>query len=623
MEPGERPFVGTASARGSRVAEVWAIGVDAVLLAAAWWLSMWLRFNFDIPTDMHEVAWMGALCAGVFGVVSLLTLGAYRHIWRYVSVWELRELLAGVVAAGVLTAGALLMLRLPALPRSVLVLWPMVAMLLLAGARISWRLWSERSTRLVSLVEAPNREGLLVCGALSDVEPRLRALRGSERWQVRGIVTPNANERGLVVQGVPVLGVITDLAEIATHHGAKALLLASAPGAAERRDAAMLASDARLKVLTLPHADDVLSAVAPRLKQASLDDLLGRPSVILDAAALSHWIAGRSVVVTGAGGSIGSEMCRQVARLGAARIVCLDTSEYALYAIERELRAAHPQLRLSFVLANVRDMARVQAIFSDAKPTVVIHAAAYKHVPLVEEANEIEGLRNNVLGSTIVARAAGAAGAKRFVMVSTDKAVNPTNVMGASKRLAEMMIQAVSREFAETEFVSVRFGNVLGSSGSVVPLFEEQIAKGGPVTVTHPEIVRYFMTIPEAAQLVLQAGFMGKSGQIFVLDMGDPVRIVDLARIMISLSGKTEEEVPITFSGLRPGEKLYEELLADDETTEPTPHPKLRVAKRAARDEAKIDEVLAWIEQAGSSPDPAALRHWLKAQVGEYQPQFA
>jgi FlaA1/EpsC-like NDP-sugar epimerase len=331
-------------------------------------------------------------------------------------------------------------------------------------------------------------------------------------------------------------------------------------------------------------------------------------------------MSGQVVAVTGAGGSIGSELCRQVVRFGAARLLCIDVSEYAIYQLEQELRQAHPQVEGVYHTANVREPDRLAAIFRHHRPAVVFHAAAYKHVPLMETHNEVEALRTNVLGTLHAARAAAACGARRFVMISTDKAVNPTNVMGASKRLAELMVQAVAAREPGTQFVSVRFGNVLGSSGSVVPLFTQQIARGGPVTVTHPEIVRFFMTIPEAAQLVLQAGLMGRSGQIFVLDMGEPVRIVELARMLIRLSGKTEQEIPITYSGLRPGEKLYEELLANDETTEPTPHAKLRIAKTAGP-LPEVEEVVGWLQAAGPQPEPQALREWLRARVPEYTPR--
>lgn len=255
------------------------------------------------------------------------------------------------------------------------------------------------------------------------------------------------------------------------------------------------------------------------------------------------------------------------------------------------------------------------------KPSVFFHAAAYKHVPLMESHNEIEAIRTNILGTLHAARVAGACGAQKFVQISTDKAVNPTNIMGATKRMAELVVQSVALEFTATEFVSVRFGNVLGSSGSVVPLFTEQIARGGPITVTHPDIVRYFMTIPEAARLVLQAGLMGKSGQIYVLDMGDPVKIADLARMMIRLSGKSEQEIPLSFTGLRPGEKLFEELMADDETTEPTPHPKLRVAKTSGQQAVGIQGVIDWIENVGPLPSSNDVRAWLRGHVPEYKSQ--
>jgi FlaA1/EpsC-like NDP-sugar epimerase len=349
-----------------------------------------------------------------------------------------------------------------------------------------------------------------------------------------------------------------------------------------------------------------------------IDDLLGRDPVQLDVAGLAELISGQTVLVTGAGGSIGSELCRQVARFGAAKLVCIDVSEYAIYQLEQELREAHPRMQALYYTANVRELDRLRAIARRHPASVFLHAAAYKHVPLMEEHNEIEALRTNVLGALHAARVAGECEARRFVMISTDKAVNPANVMGASKRLAELAVQSVAGEYPGTDYVSVRFGNVLGSSGSVVPLFTSQIARGGPVTVTHPDIVRYFMTISEAAQLVLQAGLMGRSGQIFVLEMGEPMKIVELARMLIRLSGKTEQEVPISYTGLRPGEKLYEELLADDEATEPTPHPKLRIAKGAAQP-LDIDAVARWIDEAGPAPPGEGVRQWLRSVVPEYR----
>ena len=350
-----------------------------------------------------------------------------------------------------------------------------------------------------------------------------------------------------------------------------------------------------------------------------LEDLLGRDRVELDEAGLSALLERQTVLVTGAGGSIGSELCRQIVRFGPRKLVFFEQSEFALYSIEQEF-AGQP---VTCVIGDVKDAVRMAAVFAEYRPDVVFHAAAYKHVPLMEIGQCLGGGENNVQGTLNVARAALASGTGEFVLISTDKAVNPTNVMGASKRLAEMVCQAVQAQRSATRFVMVRFGNVLGSSGSVIPRFREQIAKGGPVTVTHPDIIRYFMLIPEAAQLVLQAGLMAareaEGGRVFVLDMGEPVKIVDLARDMIRLSGFTGDEIKIEFTGLRPGEKLYEELLADGESTLPTPHPKLRIAKSSAvPDQEWLTDLEQWL--AAPCRDEAAVKEGLQRWVPEYRP---
>lgn len=588
--------------------------VDLLLVALGWWLAFWLRFNLDTPDEFlnmmqHALPWPLLAHAA-----SLLGWGVYRHIWRYTSLAEITRLVYGVALGGLLTAAIVLMLRIEFFPRSVLLLHPMLVLLLLGSARAGARLLLGGAST-VPLTGKP----LLLVGSVQDAAAALPALRTARQWSVAGIVSPLATERGRTLQGIRVLGALADLPRVAREANAAAALVVSAPGSDARREALMGTSEVGLPLLTMPRPDEWLRAEPGTLRKVELDDLLGRAPVALDEKGLSELMAGQTVMVTGAGGSIGSELCRQIARFGVARLVCVDVSEYAIYQLEQELRAAHPQMQALYYTANVREAARLLAIAQRHPPTVVFHAAAYKHVPLMESLNEIEALRTNVLGTLNAARMAGAAGARRFVLVSTDKAVNPTNVMGATKRLAELMVQAVARQHAGTQYVAVRFGNVLGSSGSVVPLFTQQIARGGPVTVTHPDIVRYFMTIPEAAQLVLQAGLMGRSGQIFVLDMGEAVKILDLARLLIRLSGQTEDDVPIRFTGLRPGEKLYEELLANDETTEPTPHPKLRVAKVAlsALDPADVSD---WIEAAGPAPEAAATRAWLRTLVPEYTP---
>ncbi|MDB5752810.1 MAG: polysaccharide biosynthesis protein CapD [Ramlibacter sp.] len=587
---------------------------DLALGLAAWWLAFWLRFNLDVPGEFVQLAIASSPWCVLGLAVGLGITRAYRHVWTFIGLAELRQLAAAVLLGAVLAAVAVLMLRLPQFPRSVLLLYPVLALLLLGGVRAAWRTIAEH--RLHRFGGTP----VVVVGSLADATGALRALKGSARWHAVAIVSPLRDERGRSVQNVRVLGAVADLAAVCHAVDARTALMASPPGSPERREALLLAADAQITLLTLPRADQWLQAESTGPRKIELEDLLGRSPVALDVAGLAELFSGQVVLVTGAGGSIGSELCRQIARLGAARLVCVDVSEYAIYQLEQELRQAHPQMQGIYHTANVREPERLLAIFRRHQPAVVFHAAAYKHVPLMEQDNEIEALRTNVLGTLHAARAAAACGARRFVMISTDKAVNPTNVMGASKRLAELLVQAVALREPGTQFVSVRFGNVLGSSGSVVPLFAAQIARGGPVTVTHPDIVRYFMTIPEAAQLVLQAGLMGRSGQIFVLDMGEPVKIVELARMLIRLSGRTEQEVPISYTGLRPGEKLFEELLANAETSETTPHAKLRIAKTAGP-LPEVDEVVGWITQAGAQPAPAAVREWLRARVPEYAPR--
>jgi FlaA1/EpsC-like NDP-sugar epimerase len=585
--------------------------VDLLLVLLAWGLAFWLRFNLEVSEEFTALAVASApLCMAAYAA-GLTAARVYRQVWRYTGLPELRQLAIGIGQSALLCAALVLMLRLPEFPRSVLLLHPLVAVVLLGAARAVARMLAERR-----LLQPVTGRRLVIIGSLADASDALRGLKGSQQWHPVGIVSPLASELGREIHGIRVLGPLASLTAVCATSGAQTALVASAPGSPARRAALLHASGVSL--LTMPRPDEWLNPETGRPRKIELEDLLGRAAVQLDVAGLAELFSGQTVLVTGAGGSIGSELCRQIARFGVARLVCVDVSELAIYQLEQELRAAHPQMEGLYYTANVREQERVRAIMTAQRPSVVFHAAAYKHVPLMEQLNEIEAVQTNVLGTLNAARAAGECGARRFVLISTDKAVNPTNVMGASKRLAEMLVQGVAAYHAQTEYVSVRFGNVLGSSGSVVPLFSAQIARGGPVTVTHPQIVRYFMTIPEAAQLVLQAGLMGQSGQIFVLDMGEPVKIVELARMLIRLSGKTEQEIPLTYVGLRPGEKLYEELLADDETSIPTPHPKLRIALTSGS-LPDLDAVVRWVRGAGPAPAAQDLRAWLQSLVPEYR----
>jgi FlaA1/EpsC-like NDP-sugar epimerase len=373
-------------------------------------------------------------------------------------------------------------------------------------------------------------------------------------------------------------------------------------------------------IFTVPGLDDVMSGrvAISSIRPVEIEDLLGRDPVWIDTAHVANMVAGKVILVTGAGGSIGSELCRQLARFHPEKLVLLELNEFALYSIEQWFSVNAPDIDLVPLAGDVKDGSRLDEVFAPFRPQVVFHAAAYKHVPLMEVGNAWQAVRNNVFGTLTVAECAMRFKAERFVLISTDKAVNPTNVMGATKRLAEMVCESLHSQESATQFEMVRFGNVLGSTGSVIPKFQEQIARGGPVTVTHPEITRYFMSIPEAAQLVLQAATMGHGGEIFVLDMGEPVRIVDLARKMIHLSGYSEQEIRIEFSGLRPGEKLYEELLADTERTRETPHPKLRIAQGRQVESEFLVNLRSWLANACQSD--MQVREQLKARVPEYQP---
>ncbi|HLX03421.1 MAG TPA: nucleoside-diphosphate sugar epimerase/dehydratase, partial [Trinickia sp.] len=452
-----------------------------------------------------------------------------------------------------------------------------------------------------------------------------RELARSSEWRLVGLLDDDPAKQGREVLGHKVLGSFGDLARFAALLKTEYVIIAI-PSASvdEQRRVATLCVRAGVKVMVLPALTPLTQGqnFLSRVRQIDLEDLLGREPVKIDMPHVEQLLHGRVVMVTGAGGSIGSELCRQILRFAPAQLVAYDVSEFAMYRLTEELQDRFPDLSVVPIIGDAKDSLLLDQAMARYVPYIVFHAAAYKHVPLMEELNAWQAVRNNVLGTYRVARAAIRHDVKHFVLISTDKAVNPTNVMGASKRLAEMACQALQQSSGRTQFETVRFGNVLGSAGSVIPKFQQQIGKGGPVTVTHPEITRFFMTIPEASQLVLQASSMGHGGEIFILDMGEPVRIVDLARDLIRLYGYTEEQIRIVFTGLRPGEKLYEELLADDETTTRTPHPKLRIARAREVPDHLLDELLPWLMQHRVLPDDEVRRD-LRRWVPEYQSTVA
>ncbi|NOT14059.1 MAG: polysaccharide biosynthesis protein [Methylotenera sp.] len=593
---------------------------DIVAAAVAWVLAYFLRFNFSIPVEhvsqmVQSLAWVIPLQGGVF-----LAFGLYRGIWRFASVSDLKRIVAAVFFVAALVAALLFMFKpTMVIPRSVLILDPILLILMMGGSRFAYRAWREHHLYGTTLKQG---NPVIILGAGEAAIALVKDLARSTQWRVVGLLDDDVSLIGREIFGVKVLGAIKTLASTHQRLGVKDVIIAM-PSAhhQKRREAIELANHLDLEVLTVPAIDDLMSGKVSvsQIRKVDVEDLLGRDAVKLDDSGLLHLIEGHVVMVSGAGGSIGSELCRQIVKFNPSTLICLDISEYALYRLEQEFVALKLKVKLLYMTCDVKNKTRISHCLMQYKPTVVFHAAAYKHVPMMENGNVWEALSNNVLGTHTLALACKEHGVEKFVLISTDKAVNPTNVMGASKRLAEMVCQGL-QEALGTRFVIVRFGNVLGSSGSVIPKFREQIAKGGPITITHPEITRYFMSIPEAAQLVMQAGLMGKGGEIFVLDMGEPVKIANLAQDMIRLSGLQLDEIKIEYIGLRPGEKLYEELLADDEHTMPTPHEKLRIAQARSADIEWVQKLLHWIEHAHSTHEheiKVALAGW----VEEYRPQ--
>ena len=591
---------------------------DITMCALAWFAAFWLRFNFEISPDyatlaLESLPWVIAIHAAIF-----VGLGLYRGIWRFASLPDLKRIIIAVFIAALAVPAVMLMLQL-APPRSVFVIAPVFLIMGMGGSRFLYRAWKEQR---FSPLMAGEQQAVLVMGIEVSAVNLIKELARNPQWRVVGVLGEDRSRHGREFHGIKILGALNDIARQAQLLDVKHAIIAM-PEAAHnaRRQAVELARNAGLQVLMVPAFDDLMSGkvTVSQIRNVELDDLLGRDPVVLDTAGLQDWISNHAVLVTGAGGSIGAELCRQIAKYQPRLLILFELNEFALYTIEQEFTERFPAINLVCAIGDVKNAARVSELLAVYRPSMVFHAAAYKHVPLMETQNAWQAVQNNVLGTCVLAQAAITNGVEKFIFISTDKAVNPTNVMGTTKRLAEMVCQSLQQS-SGMQFIMVRFGNVLGSTGSVIPKFREQIAKGGPVTVTHPEITRYFMSIPEAVQLVLQAGLMGKGGEILVLDMGEPVRIADLARELIRLSGYTENEIRIAFTGLRPGEKLFEELLADNESTLPTPHPKLRVAQARREDAAWLVEFSRWLE-TNTATDDAAIKAVLAQHVPEYTQQ--
>jgi FlaA1/EpsC-like NDP-sugar epimerase len=589
------------------------VGIDACLLALAYYLAYILRFDSGIP-HRYELLLQDTIVVTVAMKLAIFALfGLYSKLWRFVDQKDFETILKAVVVSSV---GVIVFLFVFSIgrhdpPRGVLALDFLLSLAFVSGARFAVRTIVERPAR-GSLLERAASEVLIVGAGNGgqQVAFELRRNPGLRSAPV-GFVDDDPRKQGMRIAGIKVLGATGQLPRVLDGVQPDEVIIAipSAPGTL-RQQVVTACRERGIPVRTLPTTFELLSGgvnLMRQVREVRVEDVLGRDPIRVEIDRIGAYLRGRTVLVTGAGGSIGAELCRQIARVGAKRLVLLENSENALFEIRRELEEERHFARADAVLADCKDATRMREVFSEHRPSVVFHAAAYKHVPLMEE-NPVEAVRNNAVATRIVAAAAGEAGAERFVLVSTDKAVSPATVMGASKALAEWAIEAAQNRWKGTRYSSVRFGNVLGSSGSVVPIFRRQIAQGGPVTVTDEKMTRYFMTIPEAVQLIIRSGELSTGGEVFVLEMGDPVRIVDLARNMIRLAGlEPEVDIAIELIGRRPGEKIHEELFNPGERPEPTPADKIVCAVHPSPDPDWVENAFMRIEELAYAGDAAAL----------------
>jgi FlaA1/EpsC-like NDP-sugar epimerase len=593
---------------------------DLFWAAIAWMGAYWLRLNLSEVPDIEWTAslrWLPVVI--VVQAVLFRRLGLYRGIWRFASIPDVVRI-AKASFLGTATIAVILFSvnRLEGVPRTAILLYPFLLLFLLSAPRLIYRIWKDRGAVL-----SAGRRALIV-GAGRAGEMLVRDLRRASEFSPIAFVDDDPKKKGSEIHGVRVRGRCEQIPRLVEKLGVEIILIA-VPSATDKemRRIVEICEGTGVPFQTLPSMSEILSGQASGdLRDVSIEDLLGRAPIKLDRKGIQAHLGGKRVLVTGGGGSIGSELCKQIARFSVAELIVFERSEFNLYQIERTLKRSFPGLHLSAILGDVTDQADVEQAISRFRPEIIFHAAAYKHVPLLEYQVR-QAVRNNVLGTYTVAEAAIAAEVDEFVLISTDKAVAPENVMGATKRAAEVLVQSMNG-IAGTRFINVRFGNVLDSAGSVVPLFREQIRAGGPVTVTHPDVTRYFMTIPEACQLIMQAATIGKGGEVFVLDMGDPVKISYLAEQMIRLSGKRPgQDVRIEYIGLRPGEKINEELFNEHESPTPTQHSKLLLAHPLTVDPRMARKAVIELTEACRSFDESAILHKLKLLVPEYAQQSA
>ncbi|QDD12073.1 polysaccharide biosynthesis protein [Candidatus Methylopumilus rimovensis] len=592
---------------------------DIFAVIFAWFAAYLFRFNFDIPAEHYSSGYKSLWTVLFLYGLAFLLSGFYRGTWRFVGLLDLKRIFITAIITSIVLSGFFLLLSPSSyIPKSILILHPILLILIMGGSRFIYRIFKEYAA-----YGSHNSSGspVIIIGAEDATASLIKDIKKFRTWNAIGILDNNSQMHGREILGVKIYGDISLLAKMKDSFKIQnVIILMTESKYQERSEAISLANQLKLKVLIAPKLDDLIAGklAISHIRPVDIEDLLGREPVDLDNSGIANLIKDKVVMVTGAGGSIGSELCRQIVKFKPNKIICFDISEYALYQLESEFDKLKINTETKYLIGDIKNKRSLDKILSFYKPALIFHAAAYKHVPMMEHNNVVEVLTNNAFGTYVLAKACQKAKVEKFILISTDKAVNPTNVMGASKRLAEMICQGIQKQ-SGTKFLIVRFGNVLGSSGSVIPKFREQIKMGGPITITHSKIMRYFMSISEAAQLVIQAALIGGRGEIFVLDMGKPIKIRDLAIKMVELSGFQKGEIAIKYTGLRPGEKLYEELLANDELYLTTSHKKIKIAKTKNVNRFLLSELLIWISSIhkyDESRIKKELIRWLK----EYKP---
>jgi FlaA1/EpsC-like NDP-sugar epimerase len=597
--------------------------LDLIIINMTLWLSFMARFEGNIPLSYQDKWLYFAVLVTLMRMVSFYLFGLYNSLWGYSSLPEMVQIIKAVTVSSllILLVDRVIIPARPLIPLSVHFISLVVNILFIGGSRFAIRLRYEILATLDNRKQQKRRVLIIGAGQAGALIIREMQQKSTPYLPV-AVLDDNFNKLQHLLHGVPVIGNIKQIPQAVQEYNIDEILVAIPSASKQRlREIVTITKETNCPVRIIPGLLALTreKVTLDQIREVRIEDLLGREPVKLHLTEIAEYLRGERVLITGAGGSIGSELCRQVARFEPETLLLLGRGENSIYQIDQELAEMFPSLHKTPFIIDVRDRAGLEHVFKEYRPTVVFHAAAHKHVPLMESAPD-EAVKNNVFGTKNVAELADEYRAKSFVLISTDKAVNPTSVMGATKRTAEMIIQQMARK-SKTKFCAVRFGNVLGSRGSVIPLFQHQIARGGPVTVTHPEMVRFFMTIPEAVSLVIQAGAMGEWGEVFILDMGEPVKIIDLARDLIRLSGLVPgKDIQVQFSGIRPGEKLYEEILTSEEGTNATRHERIFVSKANDIDPNHFWEDLSALGKLISGADRAKIVEKLYEMIPKYTP---